>query len=480
MRNILILFILSLTSIAFTSNRPVKIRHKFDKNEMDISWGTRYFIHDLDDDGIGEFIIQSKRVFRVYRIDIPDREIALIQEFSIPDSNEFKGDAFYSHGNPGGKFEYAIVFIVNSGVYAFPLANGKFSEEPVKIHGPPPGMKFDKEGADLDYAEICLDFNGDGKEDVLVPTTKGIQLLSWENDKVRNISLGAPFQENIPTFITDSPIEANLKKLRDNLRFLKRRDDAGFDLLRTRTGIWSKNKKCEIYRLNSKGEYSETPDQTFHLPRKSYPFFYDFNLDGDYDMLDVDLERHSMNFRSNIRITYSGPSDSEPFTQTFVNRDPSGLALPADHNGDGFNDLLMLSLNINMGSVDDIVKYMVGEKVEIILQIHYFDPKEKQFEMLPGTHISCDIQNKVGIDINNQGDFNGDGMYDILLRTGEDECRIYSLNKNGVNKDAYAELEINEDYYFSGEYIDSGPEHDLVFVSHKHNSAVFYIFQNDE
>ena len=213
----------------------------------------------------------------------------------------------------------------------------------------------------------------------------------------------------------------------------------------------------EIYPQTENGSFPPKPSQSFkdEWDWRSWVSLTDINKDGIVDFV-KNIWLHEPWFLPGtysgkvlVRIFFAQKNGSVPDKPTSVFRKNDWISsMPiVDLDGDGFPDIVLgYSL---MREREDIRKSLTARRIDHYLRMHFFD--NGRFPDKPdcqkdlvihlghrGIHLSWSQRYYLSTRISLDGDFNGDGRRDLLVKDAEDAVSVYFFRsrETGFSKKA--------------------------------------------
>jgi hypothetical protein len=114
-------------------------------------------------------------------------------------------------------------------------------------------------------------------------------------------------------------------------------------------------------------------------------------------------------------------------TVRYATHDPLGIILHGDWNDDGKGDLAFSQFDYSFGSTDDLVDLILGSEMSVTLRFLFGRPYGLPSK--PDQNVKLRIRNRsfhpqMFPPFSMEGDFNGDGAADLLVRRRVDRCEI--------------------------------------------------------
>lgn len=303
--------------------------------------------------------------------------------------------------------------------------------------------------------DMALDLNGDGIDELLLPSDDGFS-ISKRNSDGRYSKIHLPRNafsvENTFSFSRDIPEDkvrptfflTSLEKRRgaSDLLFFDANGDKRLDLIYSSTALGPSSTQVERYDVFLQKDdltFEKDPSQSFAVPYDSQAdvTFRDINQDGRLDAVLVRSNLDVVNPRTVIKF-YIGQGDGyQVFTREtdrFVTKDPVGLVQLNDFNKDGITDFAMTFFSYQFGSMEDIVDLAFANKLQFRLQ--FFLGQNKQgFPRRPDSEQLVTLNTKLEDFRGNPpvmmvDDMNGDKMMDLLVRSSANVVEVYFSRGN--------------------------------------------------
>jgi len=190
--------------------------------------------------------------------------------------------------------------------------------------------------------------------------------------------------------------------------------------------------RAECYRLRDPLHFTTAPVQVRSARAGSGDeMFLDLNGDGYLDLLRVESNLDIVKPRTVIEIFISPPVADYTFdrpTFRYATHDPIGMVLYGDWNGDGKVDIAYTQFDYAFGSTDDLVDLILGREFEITMC--YLFGGAAGYSRKPDHDVALRIRNRcfhytVFPPVSMEGDYDGDGTADLLVRYRPNRCRVF-------------------------------------------------------
>jgi len=361
---------------------------------------------------------------------------------------------YYGFARVDSPDHYSLVLLSPGSVNYYPLENGLLAPQPRQLFSSEL-VSESSPGPIHRPFDMALDLNGDGIDELLLPSDNGFSINrrnpdgSYSRIKLpRNaFSVAESF-----TFNRDIPKDAvrprffmtsmESRRGASDLLFFDANNDGKQDLIYSSTATGSAATQVERYdvflQLNNLS-FEEKPSQSFAVPYDSQAdvTFRDINQDGRLDAVLVRSNLDIVNPRTVIKFYIGEGNGYQVFsheTDRFVTKDPVGLVQLNDFNGDGVTDFATTFFSYQFGSMEDIVDLAFANKIQFRLQ--FFLGRAKQgFPRRPDSEQQITLNTKLENFRGNPPvmivkDMNGDKMMDLIVRNSAREIQVFLSQGN--------------------------------------------------
>lgn len=193
--------------------------------------------------------------------------------------------------------------------------------------------------------------------------------------------------------------------------------------------------RAEVYELRDSLHFTTSPAQVRSVVDRGTQEFVDLNGDGFLDLLRVESNLDMVSPRTVVEAYLSPAIRDHTFdrpTSRYVTHDPVGMGLYGDWNRDGMADLAYSEFQYTFGSTDDLISLILGKEIPITVRFLHgtavgFRQKADQSLLLQIRNRS--FQPRLFPPLCMDGDFNGDGLADLLVRERPDRSQIFLSRK---------------------------------------------------
>jgi len=457
MKKFMILFTFLLFS-SFNLNAQSDFLKIFNRFEMKFDHLIEdIFFEDLDDDNLKDILIQTRT---------PEKKKLLIffqnrDGFSSVPSQilDFDENAIiFDLGNITNQYQgKEIVYLTSTSLKYYYLKENFYNQESIKL---------------IDISSIFLspspespvrckfiwDVNEDKLDDLFIPKPNNLTLLLGEKNGIfkesQKINLG-------PIFTTRSPFRFSMEDLENPESFSQKIitrvpklyvDDFNGDKREDIISIFKD--KIKVFFQNEKNEFSREPDFEINLdilteeekkkiPPPTYSVYsIDLNNNGLIDIVVSKSEVQTMASLSKIYIHLNkkGKIDLSP-DQILVNDSLFGGLDILDINGDNHKDLIIREAKMG---IFQFLKVLITKRLTYENAIYL--GQSGKYPKLP----AAKIKSKIRFDFEKlektegeiayfSGDFNKDGIKDVLKKIDEKNMLVIFLGRSVVRKKMFSE-----------------------------------------
>ncbi|MGB2809516.1 MAG: VCBS repeat-containing protein [Sedimentisphaerales bacterium] len=267
------------------------------------------------------------------------------------------------------------------------------------------------------------------------------------------------------------------------------------DQIRIRTIAQSKSEDSELKKPEQENDYikkmvekvSEKEMQACSVVRE------DINGDGDEDVVllhlvqDVDVKTNIIIFlRQKDGKFGEKPSQVLRCRGMPVRGDyprPSYFSAFVDINKDGYLEIVMIELKVQLLSASSLVEAIVSKGLDWVLSIRQFKKgkgysNRADFKMDVTTMLP--VSEQFADSINLDGDFNADGRPDLIIRRSQTQCDIYlsSLANGFYEKESKLQLQVPSEGRMSVEDFNSDGVSDIYLIDYDKGKITVFLSES--
>jgi hypothetical protein len=427
-KSIVIGIALSLMTLNVAAKKTGKLNFK--KYEVGASQAITGKLLYLNDNGENTDIIIQKNNSLSYYPELVTKGLVENPEIiSIP-----KNVQFFNKATLANTEKEVLLYLTNTHILAY-YPEQKKTEELIKVDS----MYHYQTDVEASFGEFVQDLNQDGLSDLLINSLTQTHIFIQNKQggftqqtldvspKVSSNNGGITFR---PYDFYHLDVNSDNKKdivfqIDDQLMAFVQNDQAAFSIKPIEITL-----NANLQKLSDEDEDPEQADVVINT-------LEDINNDGLADLVTKESVREGMMSRTNkLMIRYGflnkGVLSFNKTPEGSANFEGEGMIEFKDVNGDGLKDYYTLSVEMGIGTmmsamsgaIDmDLRFYMLGANGEYAKDPAY----ENEVEISIGS-------NNSGESLSEVDDFNGDGIKDLIIKTDDDEFKIY----NGTKKRLFA------------------------------------------
>lgn len=480
---------------SFSRDPYIKIIQRFKENDPILSSAMKIFIQDVTGDSTREIIIQNNYKFAVYQVDIEKESLIPSQRFTLSPIELGKGPHYFCFGCLESDTKDSLLIMTPLSLFRKDLSV-KWEDLPTS---PEKIMEYDSlyppdnQATRISFVDFAIDVEGDGYKELILPKKDGFSLLKKYGEEIREIPTPRVLERRLTHFNADTShvnywnridqqldlIVSGYANLKSLIYYPKNRGEKGKDVI-------------HIYRPRTPLSFENEPDQEIIIEKeplfknKSFHLISDFNKDGFMDVIIVESNFDMFSPLTILKFYKASPRKTsilERPEQQIRLRDSNGIFYFDDFSGDGFIDFCLLQFDYNASSTNDVVEFFVNNYTRLRLNFHYYNTKLAGYSSIPKVTFPIRIKRsvypyrKTRKSISLEGDFNGDGLKDIMALVRPDHGEIYIQHPKGIVKKPYATFKAYNALLFYINDLDGGGKDDLVLISLKDKILSLYIFR---
>ena len=400
---------------------------------------------DLDGDGWKEIFVSANEI----REKAVERTIQVFAWSAEPDrvnlvrraSWKVHPEAVFWDFGPGGKGSAdsrSLYFLAHDGLWRLPMAGAEVHNAVCEIREPLLVATAQEDG--FPSLDFIRDWDGDGNEEALLPLGRKAQFHRWTSpdswqlsDEVE-LSPFSVYNNNIVFGLNVGSYQFLTVLFYPLVAPADLNRDGRMDLLILQNGKGLAFLRGEKGKLGQQGELWDldirSPDEKLrHTASLSYRVA-DLNRDGCADAV---VHKVGVKFADwdSETVVFLGRPDGPPGREPDLRFPSRGLLSGVsveDLDGDGFQDMNLWSVRMGLWPIIEILL----RRVVHIESSYYYGAWPPGFSEEPEARRGFEFRIDTarpdlfsGLVPNTQGDFDGDGLKDLVAKSGDDSLGIY-------------------------------------------------------
>lgn len=406
-------------------------------------------VADLTGDGKKEIVVPgSDARLRLLRLDFSSRRPKLVHWTTVnvhAEGDQPLGTCYLATAKLRGDRRESLVLALPRGIFS------------LQVGGDPPQPQFSllcgrtffdpgRVGMPTVRLDFVADLDGDGMAEIWMPQIDGMSFWrrkddgkSWERIQVPQVPLTVNQRLSVVTrgastaLPSDRPAGFFYAFYYPSFRLADLDGDGRSELIveSSETGKEGRVARVECYTLRDPSHFSTRPVQVRQATvGEGRDLFLDLNGDGFLDLLRIRSSLNIVRPHTTIDLYVSPPQQEYVFerpTRRYRTSDPIGMVLFGDWNGDGFADLAFSQFDYVFGSTEDLIDLMLGR--EVTIRLRFVHGTSDGFPDKPDSDVKLRIRNRCFMystfpPLSMEGDYDGDGTADLLVRSRLDRCEI--------------------------------------------------------
>jgi hypothetical protein len=480
---------------SFSRDPYIKIIQRFEENDPILSSAMKVFLQDVTDDSTREIIVQNNYKFAVFQVDIKGETLIPGQRFTLSPIELGKGPYYFCFGCLEPDTKDALFIMTPEALFRKdPGVQGEdLPTTPEKIMEYNRRYPQDDQATQISHVQFAVDIEGDGYNELILPEENGFSLHKKYGNEIREIPIPQGEIHRRTQFNADISYVNYRCMINQQMDLISFGDGKAKSLVYYPKDPGDKEKSViHIYRPHTPLSFSKEPDQEIIIEKEpilrieSFSLISDFDKDGFMDVIFGESNYDMFSPLTILKFYKAFPQKTsilERPDQQIRLRDSNGIFFFDDFSGDGFTDFCLLQFDYNASSTDDVVEFFVNNYTRYRLNFHYYDPEISGYSSISKVSLPIRIKRSVypymraRRSISLDGDFNGDGLKDIMAIVSPDRGEIYIQNPGGIDKKPYATFDAYNALFFYIDDIDRGGRDDLVLISLKNKILSLYLFR---